>query len=1831
MEDLKTLRERVRQRRAAFAKADQAYYQALQAHSFALQEPGGELPDAEEVEKKREEREDARFNLQAAINLLAQIGTPQELIREIPANLPFLLLPVRVEARYFTFRYVVRNLKPEDWIEAESIPGGAQYNRTGMEFDEEGTPTYQVPALHFSTNPFVFNPIRNQQFKPASNQYIARKADRHELCIRIYPDEIFTEGHEQALTPTEWEAGKVFWEKICTRVETEEAIWLNFTATIPPARASWIVRVTRPANFPQGGELPTTPQFSAPPPFKDGAYTLPPVAHLLPDRFVVRLYKGGQFKEFSGNPIAEPLRLGLDPTDKPFGNQEQAALFTGENAQLTAPEYLRWIHDLETAESMGLAIRVDLTNHPEYQDGVDKIFVLGAKFSADETESTRMLNAHLENCLYKEEGLAVLPQGTPTNNFEEQKSGFNRREAASLAYFRSEWLPEQPHALGLETDEMRLRRFLGLPQNFRLPGGHHTDMDEALHMNNLLWHATWGYYLLQFFTPALSEPKRELLRKFFSKYVSGRGALPVLRINRQPYGILPTTAFSYWAYPENNPEENFLSKLWTDFLSKLNIQWKGFSQAIQSVANQDTLNQRLDETFLNMLALSPSASRFQSQWLSGKGLKDLLTDLLAETDADLNKIVKAENDYAEANNKVSGAEAEIAGINSEIVGLQIELHQVFRASKAAIVRMINELKQRATALKNAQAGLKARRDTLKNQRDILFANKAALQQARSELAAAHAGISPSGNLKAVLEQAGIKGASFDAFTSAYTSFLQDMPRPVIDGLPLAEDRPLEKLPGKAWNYLEWLQQATLIKIWNNNRATAPAGDGSEDSKAGDALFALLARQATLRAVLETGLRMEETNPGRWLLKARNFDLEHLQPPIISLDPNALDPNNRLHQQYKPIVDAYKANLTAPFQLKTDRREYLPGIEVHTLANWLENAGANAQTQSLGEVETALKLFSTMPTARLERLFTEHLDLCSHRLDAWMLGLVHQRLDKQRRAKPEGIHLGAFGYLLGLKPNPQRAIVIEEVQPVYMPANRENFPRAAIPVVHSTGAQQWGINLAKNTKQAFFYIGDNPNPRLRLNGPANRVEPEPDANYPNSDGYLHLPSLAHASTAAILRAGYLGHRADTQTEALSINLNSPRVRQAMQLLEGMQSGGGLGEILGHYFERNLHENQLDRYRLDLRQVFPLKAMEGTPDTTLLGNLDGLALLKAYAANATGWLNQVRTENAQGQLIPIPPVDKQRLSMLAQALETNYLDATGDLLLAESVYQNTKGNTDRAAAAFRALNSGGQAPSPDFINTTQNGFGLTHRVGILFEQSIPGNNGAVWTTMGSPRVDLAPGLNRWLARQLPPPTKIAFSVSLPNAKKVVIKLANLEIEPLDLLYACPTTFRTGGQSALQLCVQLKANALYGTAENELFEVDFSDRTGFNEADVSIYEISALLASLRTLLSNSRAMTPADFGQPGSGDNGVVMTQPLQSRLLGYAAPGNKVFQLIGSLRNSATDLKNARSAGLDLEEIRSKSWLLFGHLFQAFLLGVEEAGAEGAFAISTENIPMLAEKAEKIAQELESRLDEIQTQFAGISSDTALSFKQLHKAAEALLGRNIAVIPELQLANARVVKTAYDGRVFLENAGSDALDHWLKEAALVRRPLAALRQIVLLRELFEEVGDREKVPIALQLPFLTGRLQPWIGGPVSEKELEKIRPEERANLSFVLEVPGEFTPDSAFSGLLVDEWPELIPSGKTDTGLAFQYNQPNTEPPQVILLATAPVEGGNWQWEHLMGAVEDALDLAKKRLVSPAQVRQNDAFARVLPAIALPFTPENKNIPVTELNSPDPPGG
>lgn len=1725
MKTLSSVQKQIRQLREAYRQADQAYYAVLQAWSLSQrgQPPGSPAPSQQEVEKKRKQRLKAGEKLQAGKAKLYLETTPQQLLGEVAASLPFLLLPLRVEARYLTLRHVVRHLRPEDTVDVSTNARlSARYRHLGFEKDEEGVMTYQVQSWHLSGggNGFFGGRVRFEELRPPSGRFIRRKNDQQELRLRFYPDDIQVEGHERALQVEEEQAGRQFWEQVGAGADARQA-WRRLALASTPARGAWIVRATRPTNAVPGQPPPAQPVFPGPGPYKDGAYTAPPVARLLPDRLVVRLYKDGAFKEFTGKAIPEPLVLGLDPTQDPF-DKDPASGLGQQGAGLSSPEYLRWVHQFEAAEAVGMALRINLSEHPEYSTGVDKILVLGAKLSAGEEESADLWEALLENHLYKEEGLGLVPCGTPTNNFEQHKAGYNQRELEADRYFESEWLPETSQAL--ETDESRLKKILGLKTGFRLPGGQGVDISEGALFNEMLWPATWGYYLLQFFSPQLEEATREQIRRFFLRHVSGRGLMPVLRVNRQPYGLLPVTSFTHWAYGAAPPagEEQLAASLWSLLLAPLLPRWQALASGVRTVTAVG--GRGLDDAFIEMLGLSPTAAQLQRNWVAGLGFQEVMRAAQQNPAAD-------------------------TGLGAD---------PAFRP--AAFER---------------------------------------------ELAAL-----------------GLPAAFFGPLTGAYNGARQEVRRILLDGLPLAEDRPLELIAGKAWNYLDWLSQARLLDIWNHDFSAAPAGNGAALSSASVSVLAVLLRQAVLRAYLEAGLQVAEPQPGLWLLKVKDFEAQHLHGSALSIDPSALVPENKLHQAYKPILDRYGP--ATPFVLEPDRRLYFgqsyPATGTATLADWLEAEKLGPALPRLQGVMQGLNYFRPASSARLSRLFTEHLDLCSHRLDAWLAGLVSQRLAKQRQTRPRGLYLGAFGYLLRLKPaSPGPAVFVEE-EPEYLPAEPGNLEQAALPVIHAASAKQQGLDPAgPGWDRAFFYIGNNPAPRVRLHTGTGRVEPDELINQASGDGFIHAPSGAHATAAAILRAGFLNHQADNQTALLQIQLNSPRVRQALLLLEGMQQGAALGELLGYYFERSLHEERLDAFLFDLRAAFPLSRtqVEGASPSPLTA-LDGLALLAARRrdpVNPTAWLDAVPGLGSSDA------ATKTRVHNLAGKLE-DQLDALADLLMAESVYQTARGNKDRAAAALRILHSGGQVVPPDLVRSPLKGGALTHRVGLVFRQMPATGTKAGWTAPGSARSRLSPDLNAWLCTRLPDPEKVFVTVKPPDGRQDKVSLQEMALEPLDLLYALPATLAGAETSLLGLYAQVAARQKFaaGLPPGASLELDFTSRSILSDTELSVLELGGLVAALRKTVQEARPLSANDFLMPDRRAAGGSSTDAsrLQAALvqhLASAAPADVAAQL----RSQAQALEAAVSQGQPPEAWQPLAQALLPLLLQAWQQGGDLNGVEGMPG----DLPAalrLAAKAAETGTNLEARLARARQLLQALApaGEGAAQGLHLQQVAAALFGSTLPLFPDLKPENISEVKASYQGRGQVQGAGPEALDAWMQEAALVRRQLRSYRQAALLGEVLAP-PEEGRTQAVLQFPFYPGQTQAWIGG--------KLPPETaaapRASLSLLLDLPHTFDPEVLFSGFVVDEWPEWLPEKTVDTGVAFQFNQPNSEPPQALLLAVAPVEEGNWAWDHLAGAVNDALDLAKMRLVSPAQVQESSpGLSQLLPAILLPFMPENLHTPVVE---------
>jgi hypothetical protein len=204
--------------------------------------------------------------------------------------------------------------------------------------------------------------------------------------------------------------------------------------------------------------------------------------------------------------------------------------------------------------------------------------------------------------------------------------------------------------------------------------------------------------------------------------------------------------------------------------------------------------------------------------------------------------------------------------------------------------------------------------------------------------------------------------------------------------------------------------------------------------------------------------------------------------------------------------------------------------------------------------------------------------------------------------------------------------------------------------------------------------------------------------------------------------------DPHSAALAIDLSSARVRTALGLLDGVRQGQSLGALLGYQAERQLHERGAHTAVEVVRRLAPPPVVtatgtpEGLPPRAVC---DGLALSRL---DRDAVLTAIRAAGA----------DANAVTAVLDAL-ANAVDALADLLLAESVHQIVRGNSDRAAAALDTLNHGeGAIAAPEVVTTPRAGTGLTQRLIVAIGLDAPAAPG--WPTDGI-RARAEPRLAAW----------------------------------------------------------------------------------------------------------------------------------------------------------------------------------------------------------------------------------------------------------------------------------------------------------------------------------------------------------------------------------------------------------------------------------------------------------------------------------------------------------
>ncbi|MFN0120728.1 MAG: hypothetical protein ACKV2V_09525 [Blastocatellia bacterium] len=732
------------------------------------------------------------------------------------------------------------------------------------------------------------------------------------------------------------------------------------------------------------------------------------------------------------------------------------------------------------------------------------------------------------------------------------------------------------------------------------------------------------------------------------------------------------------------------------------------------------------------------------------------------------------------------------------------------------------------------------------------------------------------------------------------------------------------------------------------------------------------------------------------------------------------------------------------------------------------------------------------------------------------------------------------------------------------------------------------------------------------GPARQTLPTPPGAppvtvIPGNPGYVHAPSLDQAATVAVLRNGHLTYGDPANRHLLSIDLSSERVRLVEWLLEGVRNGQSLSALLGYRFERGLHENTaglpLDQYIEKLRTMAPIESVRidaaGQPLETVPANhvVDGVLLFR---------LSRAIPERVISQLGAIPDNHKAAISAEIARIG-NAMDAVSDALVAESVHQVVRGNPSRAAATLDALERG-EAPPPalEVTRTPRSGAGLTHRLVVLLNTTA--TTTPQWPDSAtSPRALALPCLNAWAARLLGNPANVRCVVERVEAEtgnvvdKREFRFNALRLSPLDVLQTGEAGEDTR-QSELEQRMLLNATRMTnGFAPRALdapatfLRVNPARDPAWPLTELSWREFSELARSVRRLVNGARALEPGDVIQGQIPDNSGVDLDGLVTR-------ANRAAQ---TFRQALSALRT-RIAGPATDA---------PDLLRDAMLKLAQYGIPGAIPLDPVGAPQadreaLLNQARSLEKEATERLARITEKETAINAPTATRDDKLRLQVERLretLGPGTLVVTRFTATNAAELGQAIAASDQTQEGDPMAVITWCQRAARVREAVARLEDTLGYAEALN-TGDSLTLQVA-QLPFQTG--DRWIGLP-----LRNGQPPAGGKLSLVAHSPLPIDFTKPISGLLIDEWVEVVPGATETTGVVFQYNQPDTTAPQAILLAVPPdMSQPAWTGDMLEQVLLETMDLMRIRAVTPDMLGE---LGQYLPALYFAFNAAGETV-------------
>ena len=716
-------------------------------------------------------------------------------------------------------------------------------------------------------------------------------------------------------------------------------------------------------------------------------------------------------------------------------------------------------------------------------------------------------------------------------------------------------------------------------------------------------------------------------------------------------------------------------------------------------------------------------------------------------------------------------------------------------------------------------------------------------------------------------------------------------------------------------------------------------------------------------------------------------------------------------------------------------------------------------------------------------------------------------------------------------------------------------------------------------------------------PANPTQPPPPppgpntpvTTVPNNPGFVHAPSLEQAATVAVLRSGHLSHAASGKQDLLAIDLSSERARLAQWLLDSVRAGQPLGAVLGYRFERGLHENHpglvLDRFIQPLRNSFPLtatrvdssgQAVESVPAAHVV---NGLKLYRLWKAQPTFLRDTLR-------LTPPPSAAEfaaleAELSVLGQAA-----DAVGDALLAESVHQIVRGNPVRAAATLDAIERG-EAPPPELevLRTPRSGSAFTHRVVVMCatDSSAPQWSGAA----DCPRATAEPALNGWVARLLGDPRNVRCRIERMDAATAApvplpeVRLSELRLSPLDVLYASESTDELHQSDLEQQILYQVRRSTHNLPVDAVLRINPDRDPSWPITDLSWAEFTELATAARRSIGACRPLQAADLTL-----NEIDTIQGIDTAELKQRADA-----AVARLRAAATTLDVAlAAASVPLDQLRNA-------LLALVRFGIAGAVPLSASGNSDDDRATLVLQVQAGAKEAAGRLAKVAESeralaVPGVTAQVVIDLNR--RRLQDVFGNGFLVLLRFRAPKDADLSRALAASAAVQGGDPFAVYTFHQRMARVREAITHFDDVL---RYAEALGTGESLTLdVVQLPF--NERDRWIGLAATP---EQPLPSGRLSLIAHLAGPVDFT--KTVAGLMIDEWVEVVPNASETTGVVFQSNQPDSSPPQAILLAV-PAAVNTWSEAALIQIVQETLELVRIRAVTPDLIQE---FSQYLPAL------------------------